>query len=330
MLSLKVITLAYCIGILWGLYLEFSTLIITSIFLCFLWLIVIKKYNFEFIIMSMVCILGAKYTVLKIKNYDRKYQDDVEINLNITIISQMIEKEYTYKDDGSKVDNEKKENVYYKAKLQSIINQTTSKFEMDGETYTWNALTESKDENGNIQPSIYDYVESQITGVTLAEKCAQFNKLIYIFNDDPGIMNSEFDYVVNLDTKVTDQMVKPFADGVRALDASNGGEGAGSMSYIVSSYGIHIIFHAGNATNLIEEDNVSNIDRADLLRKLCTTYTTPESNKSIFNMLYDKLALDSNAYNIKSQSDISTERTKLANNNITIDYYEKNYKDLWS
>jgi len=102
------------------------------------------------------------------------------------------------------------------------------------------------------------------------------------------------------------------------------------MSYIVSSCGIHIIFHAGNAVNLIDENNVDNINREDLLRKLCTTYTTPESNKSIFNMLYDKLALDENAYNIKSQGDISTERTKLANANITICYYEKNYKDLWS
>ena len=121
MLSLKVITLAYCIGILWGLYLEFRTLIITSIFLCFLWLIVIKKYNFEFIIMSMVCILGAQYTVLKIKNYDRKYQDDVEINLNITIISQMIEKEYTYK-YNCKSENGDKFIVYFNSKDASKFN----------------------------------------------------------------------------------------------------------------------------------------------------------------------------------------------------------------
>ena len=141
--------------------------------------------------------------------------------------------------------------VAYEAKRRNIVNQTTSTFEMDGETKTWNAIVST-----NNQTSVYEYVMSHVTGATLQDKCAQFNELMYIFNDDEGSMNSEFDYVVNLDTEVTDQMVKPFADGVRALDESNDGEGAGSMDYIVSEYGIHIIFHAGNKTNLIEEKNI--------------------------------------------------------------------------
>ena len=142
-------------------------------------------------------------------------------------------------------------------------------------------------------------------------------------------MNSEFDYVVNLDTDVTDQMVKPFANGVRALDKSNGGEGEGSMSYIVSEYGIHIIFHAGNAKNLINENNINNVNDKDLLRILCTNYTTPESNKTIFNFIYDQLKLDENSYNIKSQGDINTIRTELAQKGVVIKYYEDNYKDLF-
>ena len=152
-------------------------------------------------------------------------------------------------------------------------------------------------------------------------------------------MNSEFDYVVNLDTNVTDKMVKPFANGVRALDASsngedgewlnatNGGEGAGSMDYIISEYGIHIIFHAGNASNLIDYNMLNNDE--ELLRLLCTTYTTPESNKSIFNMIWDKLAVDSSAYDVKSQADINTIKTRLAGQGVEIVYYEDNYKDMW-
>lgn len=233
--------------------------------------------------------------------------------------------EYDVKDDGSEEDEAKKQNPNYKNRFNSIVNQTTTTFEMNGETYTWNALVSNPGED-----NVYDYVRNYVTGVTVEDRCRQFNELIYIFNDDPGIMNSEFDYVVNLDASVTDQMVKPFADGVRALDASNGGDGAGSMDYIVSSYGIHIIFHAGNAKSIVEENNIDNVSDEELLRLLCTTYTTPESNKSIFNYIYDTLNLEENSYNIKSQQDILTERTKLAQKDIVIQYYENNYKDLWS
>ena len=190
--------------------------------------------------------------------------------------------------DYSEEDEAKKQDPEYKAKLDKIIAQTTTTFELDGEEKTWNALNSSSSEN-----SVWEYVQSQVTGATLQERAEQFNKLVYIFNDDSGFMNSEFDYVVNLDTSVTDKMVKPFANGVRALDessngeqgewlnATEGGEGAGSMDYVISEYGIHIIFHAGNASNLIDYNMLDNDE--ELLRLLCTTTTTPESNKSIFN-----------------------------------------------
>ena len=232
--------------------------------------------------------------------------------------------EFGVKNDYSDADEKRKENAEYQARLNKIIGQTTCTFEMDGETKTWNAVISSNDEY-----SVYEYVRDNVTGSTLAERCAQFDDLMYIFNDDTGNMNSEFDYVVNLDTDVADQMVKPFANGVRALDKSNGGEGEGSMSYIVSEYGIHIIFHAGNAKNLINENNINNVNDKDLLRILCTNYTTPESNKTIFNYIYDQLKLDENSYNIKSQGDINTIRTELAQKGIVIKYYEDNYKDLF-
>ena len=244
--------------------------------------------------------------------------------------------EFGIANDYTEEDEAKKQNATYKAKLDKIIAQTTSTFEMDGEEYTWNALNSS-----NGQYSVWEYVQDHVTGSTLEERCEQFNELVYIFNDDGGFMNSEFDYVVNLDTNVTDKMVKPFANGVRALDASsngedgewlnatNGGEGAGSMDYIISEYGIHIIFHAGNAKNLIDEKNIDNISDEELLRLLCNTYTTPESGKSIFNYIYDTLNLEEKAYDVMTQNKINTARTELKSNGIQIVYYEKNYKDLW-
>ena len=97
MLSLKEIALAYIIGILWGLYLELDTLIITSIFLCFYMLMFIKKFHYEILFLSIVSILGCLYIDVKIKDFDSKYIDGTNVNLNAVIISKGIENEYTYK-----------------------------------------------------------------------------------------------------------------------------------------------------------------------------------------------------------------------------------------
>lgn len=224
----------------------------------------------------------------------------------------------------------------YQKKLNAIVKQTTTTFDMKAlseivdmgtvtsDTATWNAVN-----TGNGEYNVVDFVMDYVASAgSFEEKCARFNELVYIFNDDGGFMNSEFDYVVNLDTNVTDQMVKPFADGVRALDKSNDGEGEGSMDYIVSEYGIHIIFHAGNVKNLVEDESV--FDRKEeFLKILCTNTTTPESNKSIFNYIYDKLDLESNAYDTMTSITVDTARTSLKKNGIVITYYTKNYKDLW-
>ena len=74
--------------------------------------------------------------------------------------------------------------------------------------------------------------------------------------------------------------------------------------------------------------NMLNNDE-ELLRLLCTTTTTPESNKTIFNMIWDKLDVDGSAYDIKSQADINTIRTRLAEQGVKFVYYEDNYKDMW-
>ena len=57
--------------------------------------------------------------------------------------------------------------------------------------------------------------------------------------------------------------------------------------------------------------------------------TTPNSNKSIFNYIYDKLSLDDGLYDNMTQSIVASERSKLKANNLKIIYYENRYKDLW-
>ena len=243
---------------------------------------------------------------------------------------------YGITSDNSEEDEQRKQNKDYQTQLKRIINSTTSTFEMSEDMYkTYGARFNFQKVAGKdntytaYAQDIYNFVKYYADGVNLRQKSSKFNELVYIFNDDSGFMNSEFDYVVNLDTDITDKMVKPFADGVRALDKSNGGEGAGSMDMIVSTYGYHIIFHDGNAENLVDENNIDSITDENLLYILSTTYTTPDSNKTIFNYIYDKLNLDNNLYNNMTTEVVKNERTKLKENKIVITYYEKRYEDLW-
>lgn len=249
------------------------------------------------------------------------YQKEEITNLN---------KRYGISDVYS-IDNIKNEvtKAEYQKELDKIVNQTKTTIDRD----LLDAVLVSTGVNAGFTgdtayaSEVYRLVERYVTGNEHAEKSAKFDNLIYIFNDDPGIMNSEFDYVVNLDTEIQDQMVKTFADGVRALDTSNKGNGKGSISKVVTEYGIHILFHDGNAANIGSESDINN--DAALLSLLCNTMTTPNSNKSMFNYIYDKLSLDDGLYDNMTQSIVASERSKLKANNLKIIYYENRYKDLW-
>lgn len=243
---------------------------------------------------------------------------------------------YGITSDNTEENELKKQNSSYQRELQRIISTTKSTFEMSeemyreyGSRYNFRRVVGKENTYEAYAQDIYRFVQEYADGANLKEKCTNFNELVYIFNDDSGFMNSEFDYVVNLDTSIEDKMVKPFANGVRNLDTANGGDGAGSMDMIVSEYGYHIIFHAGRCENIVDAGNIENIRDESLLKILCTTTTTPESNKTIFNYIYDKLSLDDSLYNNMTQEVIKNERNSLKVNNYVITYYENRYKDLW-
>ena len=262
---------------------------------------------------------GAEYVNVKhiLVNFDDTTKKKIEL----------LNAEYDITDDGSAEDEERKKNTDYQNRLNSITRKTKSTFELDGKV-----MTEDIDW---IVDYVYNAVESKTTFV---EKSKTFNDLIYVFNDDPGIMNSEFDYVVNLDTSVQDQMVKPFADGARYLALGKLDEngvviekapGEGSMIVVNSTYGVHIIFNDGVARNIVNEKNIDNVSDADLLRILLTTNTRPDSNKSIFNYIYDTLKLDENLYNNMTQTKVNTIKTQMKADDIKITLYVNNYKDLY-
>ena len=244
---------------------------------------------------------------------------------------------YGITSENTDENEEKKKDKDYQNALNAIIQSTYSEFELSDELYStygsYYGFERVTDKKGvyrapalKVNEFVQDYVNS---AKTLREKSQRFNELVYVFNDDSAFLNSEFDYVVNLDTSIEDQMVKPFANGVRELDKSNGGAGEGSMKLIVSTYGYHIIYHAGDAKNLVDEYNIDTISDENLLTLLCTNYTTPDSNKTIFDYIYDKLKLDENLYNNMTQEVVKNERNNLKQENIKIVYYEKRYEDLW-
>lgn len=269
---------------------------------------------------------GAEYVNVKhiLINFTQDQKDRIS----------SLDTKYGIAGDNSEEDEKKKQNAEYQAQLNQIINETKTTFEMSDEMYLnyangYNFEKVGENTYSGYASDVYRFVQSYVTGTNLKQKSKKFNELVYVFNDDSGFMNSEFDYVVNLDTSITDQMVKPFADGVRALDKSNGGEGEGSMNMIVSTYGLHIIFHDGVAENLVDEYNIDNISDEQLLAILCTKTTTPDSNKTIFNYIYDTLNLDSSLYNNMTQEVVKNARNQLKESDIVITYYKKNYEDLW-
>ena len=212
--------------------------------------------------------------------------------------------------DGLKKDLENKDITqdYYDAKLEEIINRTPVTYEEDGKTKSSNAA------------SIYEYILNYVDtygGNDPEERAKCFNKMIYMFNDDEGIMNKDFAYVVNLDTEVEDKMVAEFADASRELN-SNPEKGVGSISeMVVSEYGIHIIFHAG----LVSSPDPSGLNTQQLLNALVNQHTQLSSDKTMFDLIYDNITTAS--------ADTRTENMiNQAEGYVVVTKYTKKYQDL--
>lgn len=195
---------------------------------------------------------------------------------------------------------------YYDAKMQEIIDRTPVTYEENGVTKTSNAQS--------VYEKVTNYVNGNAGDTDYEKKAELFNEMIYMFNDDEGIMNKDFAYVVNLDANVTDKMVKEFADGCRKLNSE---KGVGGMDKVVSEYGIHIIFHAGLVTSADPEGMTSQ----ELLNALVSHKTQLSSQKTLFNLVYDSL-------NSSSADSRSMDMVEQAKGYVTVTVYTKKYKSL--
>ena len=180
-----------------------------------------------------------------------------------------------------------------------------------------------RDENGleigddKLASTILTEIQNALAaaGADLELKAQIFNEFIYKYNTDPGMNNAEIPYTINLDTEVTDKMVKPFADTSRELYL----EGQGSLSGLVETdYGYHIIFYSKPVENIIKTyDNLLNITPEAL-------YNTPLSvglNKSVYDKMYDTV-------NRRSYSNYQTSVINEMKGTTAITIYESRFADI--
>ncbi len=159
---------------------------------------------------------------------------------------------------------------------------------------------------------------------TVEEKAIAFNKYIYKYGQDTGMINATHYYAVNLDTNVDDTMAKPFADEARRLASLN--EDGGNLGEAVfnaqSNYsGYHIIFNAGVIKNDLTIEQVRNLDYTDA-DYLYNKKIMLGINKTVYDYIYDTIYASD--YNNYEKSLINT-----AKENMKITYYVSAYKDLY-
>jgi hypothetical protein len=139
----------------------------------------------------------------------------------------------------------------------------------------------------------------------------EFNKLVYQYNQDEGIMNAQFDY--RLSTGHT-AMVESFTQATRDLyDNGNGFAGAVSAP-IESEYGYHIIILSNVCTNL----NPQNATVESLYNKRTSRSAVAEDNYLEYLLAQVNTAEYSNFENRV----IDTLKSGL-----TFKYFESRYKD---
>lgn len=237
MLSVITITLAYILGIIWGLYLEFNILklVLIFLFICVLCFILRKKelnkIFFNSIILFLVFIIGIFYVKYKINNYNSKYITG-EFNDTIQIISHKSETDYYYK-YYAKNSNKDKFIIYFK-KGSNTIFDIGAKVSVKGEFslpngsrntggFNYKLYLNSNNVYGNIYVSTYEIKELNSKNIIYLLQNKIRNALVELFESDinyAGILNGMLIGEVN---DISDEIKNQFQiSGITHLLAVSG------------------------------------------------------------------------------------------------------------
>ena len=120
------------------------------------------------------------------------------------------------------------------------------------------------------------------------DKDEAFRKLMYKYNEDSGIMNATYPYVIGENDS---KMVESFTNASRELN--DAGEYGAISGLVESEYGVHIIYYMGKCENpyTIPVNGQINFTQEDII-KLDTTLLNNLWNKTLFDLIYEGLSND--------------------------------------
>ena len=165
-----------------------------------------------------------------------------------------------------------------------------------------NVYSGEKDSSLNAE-SVLEIVKQELSKVSSEEqKASVFNDLIFKYNEDDGIFNSNYNYIVGVDNKTPsgneDEVVKytTYSNWVdsfnkAAVSLYNCGEGKVGDLYnglIKSDYGYHIMMYTGKVGNVF--NNISQnfkLQTNDILT-LRETKLKAGEDKTLFDVLYEE------------------------------------------
>ena len=133
-----------------------------------------------------------------------------------------------------------------------------------------------------------------------------FRNYMYRFNEDDGIMNAEYPYVIGTNDS---KMVESFTDASRELNEK--GEFGAISGLVESEYGVHIIMYLGKCENLFTlSDEGVNLTNQDVI-KLDHKLLNPLNNKTVFDKVYESLVKDNYSILLNMQTTSLTSKDVL-------------------
>ncbi len=241
---------------------------------------------------------------------------------------------------------------YYNEKIDELYKNLEGIQRVETSKNVFNTQDDVKAGNASV---VFENIVKQVnTKHTNLEKIEKFDDLIYVYNEDPGIMNTTYNYIVGVDyTKPTtkdDGEVVPYTVysnwveefNTAAIELYNHGYGqigdiygvttdgmdytleydADNSSYkglIRTSYGVHIMMYAGEAKNLFNNIDANFEASEDAIQKLYDTRLKASTAKTYFDALYEECVPEKSS--ISQTMDLN--RLKSETTNIT--YFPKSF-----
>lgn len=205
------------------------------------------------------------------------------------------------------------------AKLKEIKSQeNTMCSERDLETGKETGVEISVEELYNkIKTDIDDLTDKSIENIVKV-----FDKYVYSYNVDTGILNAKYDYVVGTKTSA---MVQSFTDAVRDL-YENGKVGDISQPILEENdnyTGYHIILYTGTLQNIFESDTEMNekLNLSNLYNYLSRVKTSISYNETLFEYFFDNVVGDDSTTELSNF--IAKEK-----NGVDTKYINSNFSDF--